>query len=49
MATNKKHLDSIKYGKALIFACLQKKQIKGVKVSITMSLEVKIVRMATKK
>ena len=38
-----------KYGIGLIFEFLQKKQIKGVNVNITMSFDVKIVKAATKK
>ena len=38
-----------KYGIGLIFALLQKKQINGVKVKITISLDVKIVNAAVKK
>ena len=34
---------AIKYGSGSIFACLQKKQINGVKVNITISLDVNIV------
>ena len=36
----------IKYGIGFTFVCLQKKQIKGVKVRITISLDVNVVRIA---
>ena len=35
-------------GSGLILACLEKKQINGVNVKMTMSLEVKIVKIAVK-
>ena len=38
-----------KYGIGLILEFLQKKQINGVKVKMTMSLDVKIVSVAVKK
>ena len=38
---------AIKYGKGLIYVLFAKKQINGVNVSITTSLDVKIVKTAT--
>ena len=38
-----------RYGSGLILAFLENKQIKGVKVNITISLDVNIVRIETRK